>query len=489
MGTYFIAIVGLNIVTGYTGQISLAQGAFMAIGGYTTAFLVTHGVRDLWTIPIAALVAGVFGFLLGIPALRLSGLYLALVTFGLAVAMPDLIAWDKLSSVTSGGKPIQLFGSKHLLGQGFNDVSLLGHTLSFNRAVYYLTWALALVLFVLAWLLLRGAPGRAFRAVRDSEIAAASSGVNIAAYKTVAFAIGAAYAGVAGSPAGDRGRLRRSAVLPSEAVAHDPRRRGDRRARVAVGRAPRRRVRRVPARGLGARLEGPGRTRCDLRGGPDPDRAPASGRHRRLAQARSFSANNSAIHSVLAPVARLSLIATAALLVLGIPVAFGGTTSDPGITPTSIHIGGTAPLTGVAQGFRSVAEGANAYFKYVNARGGVNGRKINYEYEDDQYIPSETVRATRDLVENKDVFAIFNSLGTEQNEAIRPYLNQKQVPQLFVATGAHGVRPRLPAVPLDDGVPADVHRRGSHVRHVPAEDDAERRRSRSSTRTTATAPT
>jgi branched-chain amino acid transport system substrate-binding protein len=135
-------------------------------------------------------------------------------------------------------------------------------------------------------------------------------------------------------------------------------------------------------------------------------------------------------------VARLFLIATAALLVVGIPVAFGGTTSDPGITPTTIHIGGTAPLTGVAQGFRSVAEGANAYFKYVNARGGVNKRKINYEYVDDQYIPSETVRATRDLVENKDVFAIFNSLGTEQNEAIRPYLNQKQVPQLFAATGA-----------------------------------------------------
>src|SRR5689334_21831436 len=133
---------------------------------------------------------------------------------------------------------------------------------------------------------------------------------------------------------------------------------------------------------------------------------------------------------------RLLPIATAALLVLGIPVAFGGTSSDPGITSTSIHVGGTAPLTGVAQGFRSVAEGANAYFKYVNARGGVNGRKINYEYLDDQYTPSETVRQTRDLVENKDVFAIFNSLGTEQNEAVRPYLNQKQVPQLFSATGA-----------------------------------------------------
>ena len=125
MGTYFIAIVGLNIVTGYTGQISLAQGSFMAIGGYTTAFLVTHGVRDLWTIPVAALVAGVFGFLLGIPALRLSGLYLALVTFGLAVAMPDLLAWDKLGSVTKGGQSIQLFGSKHLLGQGFEGKEII----------------------------------------------------------------------------------------------------------------------------------------------------------------------------------------------------------------------------------------------------------------------------------------------------------------------------------------------------------------------------
>jgi len=84
-------------------------------------------------------------------------------------------------------------------------------------------------------------------------------------------------------------------------------------------------------------------------------------------------------------VSRVLLIATAALLVLGIPVAFGGTQADPGITPTSIHIGGTVPLSGSAQAFQSVAKGADAYFKYVNARGGVNKRKINYEYLDDEY--------------------------------------------------------------------------------------------------------
>ena len=136
------------------------------------------------------------------------------------------------------------------------------------------------------------------------------------------------------------------------------------------------------------------------------------------------------------PVRRFLLPAFVAVLVLGIPAAFGSGAADPGITATSIHIGGTAPLSGSAQAFSSVAKGAQAYFKYVNARGGVNKRKIDYEYLDDQYIPSETVRQTRILVEDKNVFAIFNSLGTEHNEAIRPYLNTKQVPQVFIATGA-----------------------------------------------------
>lgn len=200
MGVYFIALLGLNIVTGYTGQISLGHGAFMAIGGYTTAILVVeHGVRDLWTIPIAGLVAGIAGFLVGLPALRLSGLYLALATFGLAVAMPDILSWDKLQSITKGGHEIQLFSSPHLMGKGFENVNILGHSVTFTRAAYYLTWGVALVLLVLAWLLLRGTTGRAFRAVRESEVAAASSGVNVAAYKTLAFAISAAYAGIAGS--------------------------------------------------------------------------------------------------------------------------------------------------------------------------------------------------------------------------------------------------------------------------------------------------
>ena len=200
MGVYFIAILGLNIVTGYTGQISLGHGAFMAVGGYTTAILVAdHGVRDLWTIPLAGLVAAVAGVLVGIPALRLSGLYVALVTFGLAVATPQILQWDKLDGLTGGNEGIQLFAAEGLLGKGFADVEFLGQTLTFTRAVHYLTWGVAGVLLVVAWLVLRGGPGRAFRAVRDSEIAAASSGINLAAYKVGAFALSAFFAGVAGS--------------------------------------------------------------------------------------------------------------------------------------------------------------------------------------------------------------------------------------------------------------------------------------------------
>src|SRR5262249_39204147 len=91
IGIYFIALIGLNVLTGYSGQISLGHGAFMAIGGYTTAVLIAdHGMRDVWTIPIAGVVAGLAGLLVGLPALRISGMYLALVTFGIAVAFPQL---------------------------------------------------------------------------------------------------------------------------------------------------------------------------------------------------------------------------------------------------------------------------------------------------------------------------------------------------------------------------------------------------------------
>lgn len=205
VGIYLIALLGLNILTGYTGQISLGHGAFMAIGGYTTAILmvgneqfggpISGGLKDVWTLPIAGLVAGAVGLAFGLPALRLSGLYLALATFAIAVAMPSTI--KRFEELSGGGQGIQLFGVPELTG-GISNVEILGKSLTPNDWLYYLCWSIALVAFAVAWLILRGRTGRAFRAVRDSEIAAVSSGVSLARYKTLAFGISAAFAGVAG---------------------------------------------------------------------------------------------------------------------------------------------------------------------------------------------------------------------------------------------------------------------------------------------------
>ncbi len=116
--------------------------------------------------------------------------------------------------------------------------------------------------------------------------------------------------------------------------------------------------------------------------------------------------------------------------------AAGATRLDPGVSSSSVKIGGTVPLSGVAAAYASVARGADAYFKYWNeTHGGVNGRKIDYEYLDDQYDPSKTVDQTRRLIQEEHVFAVFNSLGTEQNLAVRALLNGAKVPQIFVASG------------------------------------------------------
>jgi branched-chain amino acid transport system permease protein len=180
VGIFFIGVLGLNILTGYTGQISIGHGAFMAIGGYTTAVLSRdHNTNLVVTMLAAFALCFVFGVLVGLPALRFSGVYLALVTFALAVSVPQLpLKWSKFL----GGR------------DGVQTSRTVSHVW-----LYGVAWAASAILFVLAWLILRGRVGRAFRAVRDSEIAAVASGVELPVYKTLAFGISAAYAGVAGS--------------------------------------------------------------------------------------------------------------------------------------------------------------------------------------------------------------------------------------------------------------------------------------------------
>jgi branched-chain amino acid transport system permease protein len=154
--------------------------------------MANHGVRDVWTIPIAAAVAGCVGLVAGLPALRLSGLYLALATFGIAVVFPTIL--KKFDHFTGGSTGITLFGKPTETGHG---VGIWGMTN--NEWLYALTWTIAVFCFLVAWWLLSSRFGRSLRAIRDSELAAAASGVNRAAYKVAAFGVSAAFAGVAGS--------------------------------------------------------------------------------------------------------------------------------------------------------------------------------------------------------------------------------------------------------------------------------------------------
>jgi len=125
-----------------------------------------------------------------------------------------------------------------------------------------------------------------------------------------------------------------------------------------------------------------------------------------------------------------------AVAVVALAVAVGGATGDPGVSNTSIVIGGTFPLSGPASAYGTIPQAEKAYFDWWNKSHSIFGRKIQFKFYDDGYNPAQTVQLTRQLVEQDDVFAIFNSLGTEHNLAIRDYLNQKKVPQVLVATGA-----------------------------------------------------
>jgi branched-chain amino acid transport system permease protein len=187
VAAYTIAILGLIILTGMNGQISLGHGAFMALGGYVVAVLAHSAGWPYWIgVPLAAIASGVAGLLIGLVALRLAGVYLALATFSLAVATPSFLKHYK--SITGGFdgmslQPVQAPAGVPLGGQQW---------------LYYVAWAVAGVVFLLSALLVRGQFGRALRALRDNPIAAVSFGVNPYFYKTAAFGWSAVLAGIAG---------------------------------------------------------------------------------------------------------------------------------------------------------------------------------------------------------------------------------------------------------------------------------------------------
>lgn len=192
---YAIAVLGLNILTGFNGQISLGHGAFYAIGGYTAAILMDRVGLPYWaTLPVAGVVCFGFGFLMGFPALRLAGHYLALATFGLALAVPQLLKYKHIEAYTGGVQGIVLNKPEPPF-----TFRLLEQDLNADRWLYFVTLAVTVLMFWLAANLLRGRVGRALIAIRDHPIAASAMGINLPVFKSMAFGVSAAYTGVAGA--------------------------------------------------------------------------------------------------------------------------------------------------------------------------------------------------------------------------------------------------------------------------------------------------
>ena len=187
---YAIVLLGLNILTGFNGQISLGHGAFYAIGAYVAAILMDHFGWPYWaTLPVAGAVCFAFGFLFGLPALRLRGHYLALATFALAVAMPQILKYKHVEQWTGGVQGIVIV----------KPDAPFGLKVTPDQWLYLFTLAVLVAMFVLGWNLLRGRVGRAITAIRDHQMAAETMGVNIALYKTLTFGVSALYTGVAGA--------------------------------------------------------------------------------------------------------------------------------------------------------------------------------------------------------------------------------------------------------------------------------------------------
>ncbi|MGH7714401.1 MAG: branched-chain amino acid ABC transporter permease, partial [Vulcanimicrobiaceae bacterium] len=189
VGAYAIAILGLVILIGNSGQISLGHGAFIAVGGYTVAVLLQSlGLSYAVSLPVAAVVCGVLGVGLGAVALRLESVYLALATFALAASISPLL--KRFKHLTGGVQGISM-PSPH-------PPEAFRHLIGTETWFYYLTWAIAAAAFALAFAGLGGKVGRSLRAIRDSEVAAVAFGINPVFYRTLAFGWSAMYAGIAG---------------------------------------------------------------------------------------------------------------------------------------------------------------------------------------------------------------------------------------------------------------------------------------------------
>ena len=469
---YVVAVAGLTTLVGLSGQISLGNGAFMAIGAYAAALLLLH---LHWTLAVvllaAAAAAAAGGAVVGVAAARLRGPYLAGATLMLAVALPSL-------ALRFG-----LLGGDQGLTVVITSPGFLGPAFPVTRWQAWLTCGCALIVLVLLANLARSRVGRSWRAAGDDEVAAALAGLNVARLRVLAFVVSAACAGLAGallavttsiiSP--DAFTLTLSIALLTAAVLGGlgtlpgavwgslvlvlvPTYVTDTASSHGLSSSA---GSNIPVAAYGVvliavmlafpngiqgglrRLAGgrPLAARLPARGLPwrRAPRSPASCSSRRTPGRRlDMNRSHRAALPALAAVAALAMVVSACSSgSSGSGSTSGGpTASAPGITATTITIGSHQPLTGVAApGYDEIAPASNAYFQYVNAHGGIYGRKIVYKYLDDKYDPTDTVSVVKQLVLQDNVYAIFDGLGTPTHLAVAPFLNSSKVPDVFVASG------------------------------------------------------
>ena len=475
------AVAGLTVLTGLSGQISLGNGAFMAIGAYTTALLLLHlNWPFVAALVAAAAVSAVTGAIVGVAAARLRGPYLAGATLMLGVALPSL-------AYAYPG----LFGGDQGLNVIFTTPAFLGANFPLTRWQAWVSAVVAIVTLVLLANLSYSRIGRNWRAARDDEVAAALDGVNVAAARILAFVVSATCAGIAGAllaivtglvaPGAFTITLSISLVtaavigglgsLPGAlwgslvivlvptyvtdvATSHGLSSSVGSNIPVAAYGAVLILVMLVFPQGIQGGLRrlltlftGPART---WRNAPSPD-VLSSAEDARASQhekRRHFMTRPHRLRWQAAAIMTVTALAAAACSSSSSSSSGSGsssssasssaalTASAPGITATTITIGSHQPLTGpAAPGYSEIAPASTAYFDYVNAHGGVYGRKIIYKYLNDAYDPTTTASVVRQLVLQDNVYAIFNGLGTPTHLAVVNFLNAEKVPDVFVASG------------------------------------------------------
>ena len=463
---YVVAVAGLTVLVGLSGQISLGNGAFMAIGAYAAGLVLLHLHWPLSVVLVAGTAAAAAGgAFVGVAAARLRGPYLAGATLMLAVALPSL-------ALRFG-----LLGGDQGLTVVISSPGFLGPAFPLTRWQAWLACGCALIVLVLLANLARSRVGRSWRAAGDDEVAAALAGLNVARLRVLAFVVSAACAGLAGgllavttsiiSPEaftltlsialltgavlGGLGTLP-GAVWGSLVLVLVPTYVTDVASSHGLSSSA---GSNIPVAAYGVvlvvvmlafpdgiqgglhRLYRPLASRLPARPGPPRRRAPGSPAPcasqrtpgRRLDMNRSHRVGLPAIAAVAALAMAVSACSSGSSGSGSGSKSGGLTASAPGITATTITIGSHQPLTGVAApGYSEIAPASNAYFDYVNAHGGVYGRKIVYKYLDDKYDPTNTVSVVKQLVLQDNVYAVFDGLGTPTHLAVAPYLNSSKVP-------------------------------------------------------------